>query len=165
VPAIVSAGVVVVNATSAPTSPRDTCRVMSGEPTTPDLVELVREGLDAVNRRDFDALISFYAPDAVWDMREMGVFEGRAAILGFIDDWYRAYEEYQVEAEEILDLGNGVVFAVIVQNATPVGSKGEVRVRQAMIFVWAPGGIVRVTHGTHVNEARAAAERLAEDRG
>ena len=138
---------------------------MSQESTTPDLVEVVREGLDAVNRRDFDALISFYAPDAVWDMREMGVFEGRAAILGFIHDWYRAYEEYQIEAEEILDLGNGVVFAVVRQRGRPVGSEGEVRVRQAMIFVWAQGGIVRLTHGTHINEARAAAERLAAERG
>jgi hypothetical protein len=38
------------------------------------------------------------------------------------------------------------------------------------VFEWTlgevgPGGIVRVTHGTHINEARAAAERLAEDRG
>jgi hypothetical protein len=37
---------------------------MSEESTTPDLVELTRQGLDAFNRRDLDAQMSFYAPDA-----------------------------------------------------------------------------------------------------
>jgi len=47
------------------------------ESTTPDLVELQRRGYEAVNRRDFDTATSIYAPDAVWDIRELGVFEGR----------------------------------------------------------------------------------------
>jgi len=36
-----------------------------------------------------------------------------AAIRGFLEDWLGAYEEYEIEAEEILDLGNGVVLFVI----------------------------------------------------
>jgi ketosteroid isomerase-like protein len=139
--------------------------VMSEESTTPDLVELQRRGYEAVNRRDFDMATSIYAPDAVWDMRELGVFEGRAAIRAFLEDWFAAYEDYHIDVEEILDLGNGVTFAVIVENARLVGGRGEVRVRQAQIGVWARGAAVRVTNGTNVEKARTAAERLAESRG
>jgi ketosteroid isomerase-like protein len=138
---------------------------MSQESTTPDLVELQRRVYEAVNRRDFDTATSIYAPDAVWDIRELGVFEGRVAIRGFLEDWFAAYEDYHIEAEEILDLGNGVTFAVIVHNARLVGGRGDVRVRQAQIGVWAGGTVVRVTNGTNVEKARAAAERLAESRG
>ena len=52
---------------------RDTHRVMSEESTTPDLVELTRGRVEAANRRDFDAMVSFFAPDAVWDLSPMGL--------------------------------------------------------------------------------------------
>ena len=53
---------------------------MSEEPSSPDLVELSRRRLAAVNRRDIDAVMSFFAADPVWDMSpiNMGIFEGRA---------------------------------------------------------------------------------------
>jgi len=38
---------------------------MSVESATPDLVELTRQGIDAGNRRDLDAVMSLYAPDVV----------------------------------------------------------------------------------------------------
>ena len=138
---------------------------MSEESTTPDLFELLRRADEAAERRDWDAVMSIFAPDAVWDIRELGVFEGRAAIRGFLEDWFAAYEDHHIEAEEILDLGNGVTFSVIVHNARLLGGRGEVRVRQAQIGVWARGTAVRVTNGTNVEKARAAAERLAESRG
>ena len=37
---------------------------MSEESTTPDLVELTRLAFEAVNQRDIDAVMSFFAPDA-----------------------------------------------------------------------------------------------------
>ena len=39
--------------------------MMSEESTTPDLVELARHPFEAANRSDLDAVMSFYAPDAV----------------------------------------------------------------------------------------------------
>ena len=50
---------------------------------------------------------SFFAADGVWDMSPlgMGTLEGRAAIRAFLEDWQGAYEEFGVEAEEVLDLG------------------------------------------------------------
>jgi hypothetical protein len=45
------------------------------------------------------------------------------------------------------------------------GSAGEVRQRGAFIYEVTAGLVVRVTAYTDIDEARAAAERLAESRG
>jgi ketosteroid isomerase-like protein len=137
------------------------------EPTTPDPVELGRRSSKAVNSGDLDAMVSFFAPEAVWDLSPvgMGTFEGRAAIRGFAEDWLGAYEEFEMNAEERHDLGNGVTFSVIRQNARPVASQGHVATRYAAVAVWADGMIVRATQYSDIDEARAAAERLAEQRG
>ena len=138
---------------------------MSEESTTPDLVDLGRRFLEAANRRDFDAMLSFFAPDAVWDtLGGLGTFEGHGAIRAFWEDWYSSYEEAEIEPEEMLDLGNGVTFAVLVQKGRPVGSGGEVRHRNAVVVAWMDGIIVRSTFYSDIDEARAAAERLAESR-
>jgi ketosteroid isomerase-like protein len=99
---------------------------MPEESTTPDLVELVRVVTDAADRRDLDAVMRFFAPDAVWDAVSLGTsFEDVAAIRGFLEDWLGAYEEHEMQPEEIVDLGNGVVFAVTRLTARPVGSVGK----------------------------------------
>src|SRR5437764_15330166 len=59
---------------------------MSEESTTPDLVELLRRADEAAERRDWDAVMSIFAPDAVWDQFGMHVLDGRAAIRGYLDD-------------------------------------------------------------------------------
>jgi ketosteroid isomerase-like protein len=139
---------------------------MAEESTTPDLVELMRRSFEAADRRDFGALMSFYAPDAVWDMSPMGLgaYENPAAILGFFEDWIGAYEEYEMALEKALDLGNGVAFALAIQKGRPAGSSGEVRTRYAAVVVWENDLIVRVTNYLDIDEARAAAERLARER-
>jgi ketosteroid isomerase-like protein len=109
---------------------------MSQESPTPVLVEFDRF-LEAANRSDLDAVMSFFTPDAVWQMRAGGItFEGVAAIRGFWQDWYANYDELEVEPEEILYLGNGVVFAVLIQKARLVGtSGGDLRQRNAVVSV------------------------------
>jgi ketosteroid isomerase-like protein len=140
---------------------------MADESTTPDLVECVRGSVQAGSDRDLDRALTFYAPDAVWDMSPWGMstFEGVEAIRGFMEDWLGAYEEYAMEAEEIVDLGNGVSFAVLLQKGRPVGSSGEVQRRYASTGEWANGLMTRTTNYRDVDEARAAAERLARERG
>jgi len=137
---------------------------MPEESTTSDLVELVRRQFEAGNRRDLDAVTSSFAPDAVMDGRALGDhFEGRAAIRSFIEDWFGAYEELEFGLEEVRDLGKGVVFAVVTQNGRPVGSAGHVRQREGWIYVWVGGLIARFAI-SDIDEARAAAERLVQER-
>jgi ketosteroid isomerase-like protein len=139
---------------------------MSNESRTPDLVELWQQSADAADRRDFDTAMRYFAADALWEVRPLGIsFEGAPAIRSFLEDWVGSYEEYEYEQEEGLDLGNGVVFVVSRLDARPLGSPGRVKERWAFTFVWTAGMIVRVTGHTDIDEARGAAERLAESRG
>jgi ketosteroid isomerase-like protein len=131
------------------------------------VVALTRQHYEDANRRDFDSLISFFGSNSVWDTSPvgLGIYDGPAAIRGFIEDWIGAYEEWQSELEEILDLGSGVVFVVVRQNARPVGSPGHVQLHYAAVLQWAEGLIMRFTNYTDIDEARAAAGQLAQSKG
>jgi ketosteroid isomerase-like protein len=136
---------------------------MSEESTTPDLVELVRKQVEALDRGDFNGVMSSVAEDGVLDGRA-DLIEGRAAIRGFLEEWFRAYEELDFELEEVSDLGGGVVFAVVIQDGRLVGGDGRLRQREGWVYLWVGGSIARLTT-YEVDEGRAAAERLAEERG
>jgi len=139
---------------------------MSEKSTTSHLVELTRRLLEAVNRRDLDAAMGFFATDAVWESVGMKTsFEGRTAIRGFWGDMTVAYEEFEFQLQEILDLGNGVIFGVERASGRLVGSTGRVEERYAIVAVWEQGLIVRITSSADIDAARAAAERLAAERG
>ena len=137
---------------------------MSGESTTPDPVELGRGLLEAFNRRDFDAIESLYAEDAVvvGAMRER--FDGAAAIRGLYEDMATPYGDLRSEIDEEIDLGNGIGFAVVTGVGHLVGSAVDVPFRVATVAVWADGVIVRQRNYMDIDEARAAAERLAAER-
>ena len=139
---------------------------MSDESTTPDSLKSMRRTMVAFSRGDFDVQMSVYAPDAVLDMsaRGLGVFEGLAAIRGFWEDYYRAFEDLRFEFEEALDLGNGVVFAVVSQDARPAGSGARLRTREAWVSVWDAGVFMRGSSYGDIEEGRAAAARLAQER-
>ena len=140
---------------------------MSDMPAIRDLVERWKQAAEAAERSDFDAVMSIYAPDAVWDASPagVGIFEGVPAIRNFLEDWIGDYEEYEYHQEEGLDLGNEVTFVVGRVDGRPTGSTGRVRERWAFTSVWTEGILVRVTVGNDIDEARAAAERLAQERG
>jgi len=83
--------------------------------------------------------------------------------VAFWQDWWASYEELLVEQEEALDLGNGVIFAVLVPKGRPVGS-GYVRHKNAVVGLWVGESLARVTHYPDPDEARAAAEHLTHER-
>jgi ketosteroid isomerase-like protein len=135
---------------------------MSQESTTPDLVELTRGRFEAGGRGDLDAVLSLCAPDAVWEAASLGTsFEGVAAIRGFLEDWLGAYEEFGMEPEEILDLGNGVVFAVIRLTGRPAGSPGSALMRRRPLGVHMGGGLGRARNGPLIRHRRGARGRRA----
>src|SRR5262245_40013490 len=122
-------------------------REMPEESTTPDLVELAQRLTDAAKARDIETIMSVYAPDAVFDISEtFGVFEGRAAMRGFFEEWYGAYDEYELEVEEIRDLGAGVALGVVVHRGRPRGTTAWVRFRNATVDTWVDGLIERSTN-------------------
>jgi ketosteroid isomerase-like protein len=140
---------------------------MPDESTTPDLVELTRQAFDAASSGDFDALMQFYTPDAVWDLSDLGlgIYDGVAAIRGFHEDWFGAYDDHSFELDEILDLGHGVVFVAYREEGRPMGGKGRVEQRRWQVSVVVGGKAEWVKSFADIDEARADAERLAESRG
>jgi len=139
---------------------------MAEESTTPDLVELTRHAFGAANSHDLDVLMGFFAPEALYDLSDLalGTFEGAVAIRSFIEDWWGTWGEHLLEAEEIVDLGHGVVFTAIREDGRLVGSDGHVEQRRGWILLWTRGMIESFTAFLDPDEARPAAERLAEER-
>ena len=140
---------------------------MTEESTTRDLVGLARQTYEAVSRGDFDAAMSFFAPDVVYDLSEagLGTYEGEEAVRGFFEDWHRSWEERHFEEEELLDLGHGVVLSVVRERGRLVGGDGRVEQRIAQLATYVNGKIQSLKDYRDIDEGRAAAERLAQERG
>jgi ketosteroid isomerase-like protein len=132
------------------------------------LVELAQRSVDASNRGDIDGLMRLYSPSAVWDSGSADLagerFEGSAALRSFFEEWFTTLEDVTMEAEEIRDVGNGVVLCHLVQRGRPHGSAATVEFRLATVSVWAAGLIDEVRVYTSVDEARAAAQARARER-
>jgi hypothetical protein len=68
-----------------------------------------------------------------------------------------------VQVQEIEDLGNGVVY--VAQLAHRASTRhGYAELQSAPVFVWDASMLARVTAYIDSDEARATAERLAEER-
>jgi len=146
-------------------SERDTGRVTSEESTTADPVERWQQASEALSCRDFDGLMRFFAPEAVWDAAAaIGRFQGSAAIRGHLEDWIGSFDDYGAQFEAQY-LGNGVLFVVASLGGRPAHGTGRVQERRALTSTWAGGVIVQVTAHTDIDGARAAAEQLARERG
>ena len=143
----------------------DTGRAMSQKSTIPGLIELTRRGYEAVARGDMDTAMSCFAPKAVYVTERFGRFEGNVAIRGYFEDWYGAFGGLVVTLEEIRDLGNGVVFTAQVIEGRHAGSSADVSLRNGAVHIFVDGLIVQSRSYVDIDEARSAAERLAEERG
>jgi ketosteroid isomerase-like protein len=141
---------------------------VSEESTTPDVQESVRRIIEALNRRDFDAALSLYAPDVVVELLtvvEGGPLIGHEAMRKFWEDLTESFEDFEFDGEHLHDLGGGLTFGVLVQRGRPHGSDAVVEARVGVVAIWRDGRIARATMYQDVDEARAAAERLAQERG
>ena len=140
---------------------------MSEHRATEDVVALTRAFGKVAG--DVDGEMAFYGPNPVYDLSPMGigVYEGRAAIRAFLTGWMTSYEKYEEEMQEVIDLGNGIAFAAVRESAVPVGSTAQTRVHSVYGFaiLWVDGKIAHITAYPNADEARAAAERLAAERG
>jgi ketosteroid isomerase-like protein len=143
---------------------------VSQESTTP-YQQLVRRAFGALNRRDFDAALSLYTPDVVMEFRPLGLgvleggpLVGHEAIRKSWEDLTGSFDDFEFEGAGFHDLGSGVTWGVLVQRGRPHGSDALVEARGWAVAVWRDGRIARVTSYQDADEARAAAERLAQER-
>jgi ketosteroid isomerase-like protein len=131
----------------------------------PDVLERARSFCESIERRDFDAALSLFGPDPVWDMSGVGLgpSKGRGQIRDLLEDWSLAYEEWQIAFDEFLDLGNEVVFAIVTERGRLVGSSAHLHLRYAVVAMFEDRKPAKISAYMDIEEARTAA--LAEARG
>jgi ketosteroid isomerase-like protein len=139
---------------------------MPNESATPDLVEIVTGLFEAADRGDWDAVVEPYAPDVILESEDgMMSADGANAVKALWEEWADTFEDFRIEVESVVDLGGGVVHAVYRQQGRMAGGSGLLSARGVLIYEWRDGIILRVLAWADTDEARAAAERLAQERG
>jgi ketosteroid isomerase-like protein len=140
---------------------------MSEEPATPDLAQAAREAFAAASAGDLDGTTANLAPDAVWEMDEVGLgpFEGVDEIRAFLREWWSLWAEHNHHVEAAQDLGHGVGYVIVREDGRMTDSDAPVEARVAHVIEAVDGLVVRDTTYVDIDEARAAAERLAHERG
>ncbi|HTY95530.1 MAG TPA: nuclear transport factor 2 family protein [Solirubrobacteraceae bacterium] len=137
---------------------------MPGDATAPDTVELARELLETGHRGEWDRAMEFFSPRAVWvAIDAIEAFEG-PAMRDFWIEWYSAYEDVHIEIVDLVDLGGGLVMAVIHQSGRFGDAPTRITQDATLLYEWSSGLVDRVTSYARPDEARAAAERLLEER-
>jgi ketosteroid isomerase-like protein len=133
------------------------------EESMTDPVELVRHLLDAASSTDGYVFVRFFVPDAVFQTG-VGRFEGRDAIRDYVQDFNSSYDEQSFAPDEVHALGNGVAWFSAVATGRLRGTSADVHLRFAVVITHAGGVVSQWTDYVSIDEARAAAERLARQR-
>ena len=76
---------------------------------------VVRDGLDAWHRRDYEAAMGFVAPDLVveCDLGVLdldGIYRGPQEMARWLTSWWTMFEEGHTEIEDLRTLGDAVIF-------------------------------------------------------
>src|SRR5687767_747754 len=111
-------------------------------------VELMRQGIDAMNRRDFDAVLGSMDPEVKFEHRLAsleGTFVGIDGIRRWFAELERIFESWDIDCPDIRDLGDRVLAL-----GTLVATGTESGVEAALPFTV----LARVTHGriTHFTD-------------
>ena len=92
------------------------------------------------------------------------MYEGPEAIRAFCESWIEVYEDFVLTAEDLIDIGEGLVLTVNRHSGRLPDSSATIILDNAWVFVCDHNLISSWTAYNEVDEARAAAERLAEER-
>ena len=126
-------------------------------------LELVRRTIEAAP--DVDAVLGAFARDARWESVDLGFsLQGVEEIRGFLSDWYGSYLESSTTAENLQDLGGGVIVGESVQSGRLAEGAGAVSQRSGIVVVMRDGVVAHVFIYREPEEARAAAAELTEAR-
>ena len=121
-------------------------------------VEIVRAMWAAYVRGDIRASLGAYTDDTVWDdtryRPDGAVHRGRDALVDVVRTWRAAWEDYDIEAEEVLDAGDDRVAVVL--RETGRGKGGGV----VMTNRWGQVMTVRSGKIAHTMVYRAPQEAL-----
>ena len=126
-----------------------------------------RENVDLI-RRGYEHFIAtgefreeIMHPDFVWDMStfrdwpERQTYAGLEGARAFMRDWWEAWEDWELEVEEVLDAGENAV-AIVRQRGRSKATGLPVDMRFAMVWAFRDGRQVRMRMYAHPDEALEA---------
>ena len=126
-------------------------------------VDIMRLGDEAFNRRDREAFLGAFDPDAEWHVTGLVVdqktfYRGPEEIWSYVTVLDEQFEELQADFEEFFDAGDKVVVVGRVHGRGRT-SNAPVDLRWAIVVTFREGRIVRLDNYAEKDEALEAAGR------
>ena len=116
-------------------------------------VEVIRRLYRAMDARDTEAFTELLDEDVRWhppeDVPEHASLAGREAILRYVSGYVDAFDDFDVEAEEVTESGDSVIVSVRLSGRMK-GSAAPVELTGAQVFAFNERGLV-----TRVREFRS----------
>lgn len=105
-------------------------------------VEAIRAGFVAHDRRDLDALVALYDPEAVFETLLLGTHHGNESIRLIYEENQKTLSGYDIVPVELVEVGDKVV---AVAQAVGSGSTSQIAVDEpfAFVFTFKDGRVVR----------------------
>ena len=125
-------------------------------------VETLKRGFEAFNRGDINAMLEEFDPDVEWhtasDIPDSTVYRGHDGVASLIQEWVNSFEDFRVDAEELIDRGEYVVLSVVLRGRIPgsLESDREVTLRRFGVDKVRNGKIVEVREYMTLEQALEA---------
>jgi ketosteroid isomerase-like protein len=125
-------------------------------------VELVRRSFSALAHGSVDAATEFWHPEINWRAIEgapddVGEMDGVEAARRYVQDWYDMFDDFTSEIEELCDVADDQVVAVIHNAGRAKRSGIPTELRYAALYTIRDGKMVRVREYATRAEALKAA--------
>jgi ketosteroid isomerase-like protein len=121
-------------------------------------VHVVRTGIEAWNRRDWDAAMMAFHPEIEW--RNAGVlpdvadvYRGHEGVRVFWDSWAGSWDDIQLEPEEFIDLGD----RVLVLARFRASGRNQIEVNRPIAQLWTMRDGLIVSFQSYWDRAEALA--------
>ncbi len=123
-------------------------------------VETVRAGFDAFAQGDLEGILRNFAPEIVLSrvepLPDPVEHHGRAGFMKFLADWTAGFSEFEMTAEQYVEVGDRVVVQVQ-QRATGASSGAPVEAHFWFVHTLSEGRVTRITIFATESQAVAAA--------
>ena len=124
-------------------------------------MEVVRASWAAYARGEYEASLSAYAEDTVWDdvryRPDGAVHAGHRALVEVARTWRGTWNRYEIEAEDVLDAGGDTVAVVLRETGEGKGGGIELTNRWGVVMTVRDGKIVHTVVYRTPEEALDAA--------
>ena len=126
-------------------------------------IQAIRRVYEAMARGDFWAAGEVFDPEIIWEwspslagLTGKAAYHGIEGVVAATLDFFKAWDWYTQEAEELIPVGNDVL-AITRTHARMKGSEREVEGRIGELWTLRRGKVVRYKAYDSPTEARAAA--------